>query len=54
MTKVWKLTIDFDGNRKSSQMMQSFFSTKEKAEKALSKEKLLPYQAAWISPVSVY
>lgn len=52
--KIYKLIIDYDGNRKSQQMVTTLFSTMEKAEKALKKEKLLSYQAAWIKAEQVY
>lgn len=53
MTKVWALIIDYDGNRKPQQMMTTLYSTKEKAERALEKENLLHYQAAWIKDKEV-
>lgn len=51
---VWALTIDYDGNLKANQMVETLYTSREKAEKAKAKLKLEKYQNAWITAIRVY
>ena len=53
MTRVWSLTVDYDGNLRASQMVSTLYSSREKAEKAQAELKLNKWQQSWVTSVEV-